>query len=75
MHQELTVADRILKQVAQHPGCLIDDLDLGEPRATWNQIFLEVDRLSRAGHLRLRMEGRGRYILRPAPHHIGDDTP
>jgi hypothetical protein len=36
---------------------------------------LEVDRLSRAGHLRLRMEGRGRYILRPAPHHIGDDTP
>ena len=58
MQQELTLADRILRQVAQNPGCLIDDLDLDEPLATWNQIFLEVDRLSRAGHVLLRVEGQ-----------------
>jgi hypothetical protein len=66
MPQESTLADRILRRIAQNPGCLMDDLVLGEPQATWNQIFLEVDRLSRAGHVRLRVEGRGQYSLRPA---------
>lgn len=30
---------------------------------TWNQVFLEVDRLSRAGHLRLALIGPGRYAV------------
>jgi len=74
MQQELTVADRILSEVARNPGCLIDDLNLGEPKATWNQIFLEVDRLSRAGYLQLRVEGPGRYSLRPAQYCTRQDA-
>jgi hypothetical protein len=72
-----TVADRILDAVHCAPGCLIDDLVLSLPGLTWNQVFLEVDRLSRTGQVRVTAMGEGTYAIRlpntekstRTPHH------
>lgn len=64
--QQETVADRILKAVRRAPGCELDDLELRLPGLTWNQIFLEVDRMSRTGLVRLTAKGLGVYTLRLA---------
>jgi len=40
---------------------------------TWNQVFLEVDRMSRTGELRLLYRGPGLYTVclpLPTPQHI-----
>lgn len=33
------------------------------PFYTWNQVFLEVDRMSRTGELRLSVRGPGQYTV------------
>mgnify|MGYP001579545235 CR=1 FL=1 len=63
MARSVTPADLIVETIAHHPGCCLDDLVRVCPELTWNQIFLEVDRLSRAGHLRLALIGPGRYAV------------
>lgn len=62
--QQETVADRILKAVRRAPGCELDDLELRLPDLTWNQIFLEIDRMSRTGQVRLMAKGLGVYTIR-----------
>lgn len=62
MAQTATLADRLIEAIAQYPGCCLDELVMICPDCTWNQIFLEVDRLSRAGLLRLVLKGPGRYM-------------
>ena len=59
-----TVADRILDVVHGAPGCQLDDLVLNLPGLTWNQVFLEVDRLSRTGQVRVTAMGKGTYAIR-----------
>jgi hypothetical protein len=63
MSEQKTVADRILKVVRRSPGCLLDDLECSCPGLTWNQVFLEVDRLSRTGQVRVQSKGEGIYTL------------
>ncbi len=63
MAQSATLADLIVETIAYHPGSCLDDLATLCPEFTWNQVFLEVDRLSRAGHLRLALIGPGRYAV------------
>lgn len=58
-----TPADLIIESIAHHPGCGLDDLVTFCPALTWNQIFSEVDRLSRKGVLKLALVGPGRYAL------------
>lgn len=58
-----TPADLIIQSIAHHPGCCLDDLVRFCPELTWNQIFSEVDRLSREGVLKLALVGPGRYTL------------
>ncbi len=58
-----TPADQIIEAIARHPGCCFDDLARFCPELTWNQIFSEVDRLSREGVLMLALVGPGRYTL------------
>jgi hypothetical protein len=53
----------ILSTVRQHPSCTLDMLVQVCPEFTWNQIFLEVDRLSRTGDIELSCTGPGRYNL------------
>ena len=78
MSQLGTVADRILDAVQCAPSCQLDDLVLSLPELTWNQVFLEVDRLSRTGQVRVTTMGQGTYAIRllntekstRTPHHL-----
>lgn len=63
MAQSATPAELIVEAIAHRTGCGLDELVAACPTLTWNQIFLEVDRLSRAGRLRLMLLERGRYRL------------
>lgn len=63
MSQLEIVADRILDAVQYAPGCQLDELLLSVPELTWNQVFLEVDRLSRTGQLRMTAMGKGTYTI------------
>jgi len=58
MALESTLTDRILEAVAKAP-CRIEELVYFFPDVTWNQVFHEVNRLSRNGRLRLILDGRG----------------
>lgn len=58
MARKMEVAERIPGGVAKGPPCRIEDLVFACPDLTWNQIFLEVDRLSRAGKLVLSLQER-----------------
>ncbi len=67
MSVQETVADQILKAVRRCPRCLLDDLVCTCADLTWNQIFLEVDRLSRTGQVRVHSKGRGSMLSRYQP--------
>lgn len=64
MSQPGTVAHRILEAVRCAPGCELDDLELRLPDLTWNQVFLEIDHLSRTGQVRVTAKGQGVYTVR-----------
>jgi hypothetical protein len=63
MSQQGTVTSKILKAVRRAPGSDLDDLLLTLPELTWNQVFLEVDHLSRTGQVRLVSLGHGAYTI------------
>jgi hypothetical protein len=62
--QQGSVAARILQAVRCAHVCYLDDLELRLPDLTWNQVFLEIDRLSRTGQVRVTAKGRGVYMVR-----------
>ena len=64
MSQPTTVAVQILDALHCAPGCTLDALVLSIPELTWNQVFLEVDRLSRTGQVCMTAMGEGTYTLR-----------
>lgn len=64
MSQQGTVADRILEAVHCAPGCQFDGLVLSVPELTWDQVLLEVARLSRTGQVRVAATGKGTYVIR-----------
>jgi hypothetical protein len=51
--------NQILEVVRTHPGCGLDELTQHLPQMNWSQVFIEVDRLSRSGLLRLTKSGSG----------------
>lgn len=59
-----SVTDRILDVAAHYPECTIRRCHALCPDLTWNQVFLDVDRLSREGHVQLRFCARGVYTIR-----------
>ena len=63
LRQEPSVTDRIIQTVAENPECQLADVLHACPDLTWNQIFSEVDHLSRSGQVRLRQESAGVYTL------------
>jgi hypothetical protein len=70
MDGKANVADQILRTVSHSSGCLLDEVVHACPDFTWNQIFLEIDRLSRRGELLLKLEKPGVYrIAYPASVH------
>lgn len=58
-----SVQSQILEALRRSPGCQLDDLVARCPDLTWNQVFIEVDGLTRAGRLNLTSLGHGDYRL------------
>jgi hypothetical protein len=64
MASQSPVTHRILKAVRHTHGCDLDSLASSLPDLTWNQVFLEVDRLSRLGRIRVTAGSSGTYLIR-----------
>lgn len=58
------VTDRILRAVKRTHGCDLDTLATNLPGLTWNQVFFEIDRLSRNGEVVVTFGAGGRYMIR-----------
>lgn len=58
------VRTRILDVLRKKPECELEELVRVCSAFTWNQVFLEVDRLSRTGELRLVPRRAGVYAVR-----------
>lgn len=57
------VSDKIMQVVSRSPGCLLEEVMLECPGLTWNQVFCEIDRMSRSGQVRLTAKGPGLYAV------------
>ena len=62
VHTELS--HRVLRVVHRRRECAIEELLQECSSYTWNQVFLEIDRLSRLGELCLRYKKHGDYAVR-----------
>lgn len=71
MASHLPVTDRILGAVKHSHGCDLDTLASHLPELTWNQVFLEIDRLSRKGEVQVTFGTGGSYMIR-IPDHVKD---
>lgn len=58
------VRDHILEAVRRENEYDLEELVRVCPSFTWNQVFLEVDHLSRTGTLRLVRKSNGLYAVR-----------
>ena len=67
---EHTIGERIVTLIGSMPGCQIEDLVRIAQDLTWNQIFAEIDHLSRNGQVLVTLKGRGEYMLSLPPHGI-----
>ncbi|HKT35576.1 MAG TPA: hypothetical protein VJR03_12155 [Nitrospira sp.] len=47
------ISDRVLEVVRTNPHCSLDEVVQQLPDLHWSEVFTEVDRLNRLGHLRL----------------------
>jgi hypothetical protein len=57
------VSEKIMQVVFRSPGCLLEEVVLECPDLTWNQVFCELDRMSRSGQVRLTAKGPGLYAV------------
>jgi len=64
MSYDQTVADCIIEAVSRSPGCFLEELTLDCPGLTWNQVFVEIARMSEEGRLILEGIGPGIYIVK-----------
>lgn len=63
MGKHMTVKGRIVEAVRSAPGCHLEDVVMSCPQLSWNEIFVEVDRLNRTGKLLLTLVDHGGYVL------------
>ncbi len=57
---------QIMQVIIRSKQCLLEELILECPNLTWNQVFLELDRLSRTEQIRLQLRAPGVYSVQPA---------
>ena len=57
------ITGQIFRMVKRRQACDMEDLVKACSSYTWNQVFLEVDRLSRTGELRLLSRRAGVYTV------------
>ncbi|MDP1948937.1 MAG: hypothetical protein Q8L77_15705 [Nitrospirota bacterium] len=58
------VTNRILGEVKRTQGCDLDTLTKRLSDLSWNQVFNEVDRLSRKGMVLVTFGAERRYMIR-----------
>ena len=54
---------QVMKVLSRYPDCDLEDIVAKCNGLTWNQIFLELDRLSRRGRVILKQRGFGHYTV------------
>lgn len=54
---------RVMEIIVRSRGCDLEEVVRECHDLTWNQVFLELDRLSRTGRIILKQIGRGRYTV------------
>ena len=52
-----------MKVIIRSPDSQLEEVVLECPDLTWNQVFCELDRLSRAGQVQLALKGPGLYAV------------
>jgi hypothetical protein len=57
------LTNQVLKLIRRKKRCGMEELLQGCTSYTWNQVFLEVDRLTRSGELRLEYKKDGDYVM------------
>jgi len=65
MEGEVNVHQQVMEVVIRSPGCDLEEVVLECPNLTWNQVFLELDRLSRLGKVRLSQQAPGKHSFSP----------
>jgi hypothetical protein len=65
MPQQKPITDRILDLLRCSPECEFDTLVTRYPEFTWNELYLEVARLSRAGQVKIT-RGVGIFTIKHA---------
>jgi hypothetical protein len=65
MSQHKPITDRILEFLQSSPECDFEALVTRNPEFTWNELFQEVGRLSRAGQLKIT-RGVGIFTIKHA---------
>ncbi len=55
--------EKIMEVVVRSPGCVFEDIVQHCPDLTWNQVFSELDLLSREGLVRLTKKGPALYAV------------
>jgi hypothetical protein len=60
-----------MEVIIRSPGSQLEEVVLECPDLTWNQVFCELNRLSRGGQVRLTMKGSGLHAMpnRPSCNH------
>ena len=63
MAQQRPITDRIFDSLRISPECEFEALVTRYPEFTWNELYLEVARLSRAGQVKI-MRGVGIFTIK-----------
>jgi hypothetical protein len=58
--------ENTMEVIIRSPGSLLEEVVLECPGLTWNQVFCELDRMSRAGQVRVTIKGPGLYVVSSA---------
>jgi hypothetical protein len=74
MATQKPVTNRILGEVKRNHGCDLDTLTKNLPDLSWNQVFIEVDRLSRQGQVLVTFGTEGRFMIRLPDRKQGSAT-
>ena len=64
MHPQVVISDKILDVVRARPDCDLDHVVAACGDLGLNEVFFELDRLTRVGELSLCYKGNGRYTVR-----------
>ncbi len=66
---QAATSQAVMNVVLRSQGCDLEEIVHDCPGLTWNQVFLEVDRLSREGDVVLYLQQPGRYSVKPCIRH------